>query len=345
MKKLLILFALLPLFALAQPPAYRNLVFEGGGIRGLAYAGALEVLEEKEVLRHIEKVGGTSAGAITAMIVSLGYTPQELDSILRSLKFEQFNDGGGSIPGGIRRIKKTYGWYRGEKYERWLGDLIERKTGRREISFSSLHQLALSNSKFKDLYCTGTNITRQRVEVFSFTTTPDMLVNTAVRISGSIPIYFKPVFIDSLGQVAKKPVRGAHYDIYVDGGLISNFPITLFDSCGCTCNPLTCKVQKFNPATLGLKLERPEQIEEFRHSTEIPPYQIQSFNQYLDAFSNLLMETLNRKGQLEEEKGRTIYISYGAMGSKIKKLKPEAKQLLFDNGRKAAKGFFEGRDL
>ncbi|MBQ0128550.1 MAG: patatin-like phospholipase family protein, partial [bacterium] len=42
---------------------FRNLVFEGGGVRGIAYAGALEVLEEEKILRKIKRVAGTSAGA------------------------------------------------------------------------------------------------------------------------------------------------------------------------------------------------------------------------------------------------------------------------------------------
>ena len=54
----------------AQPttprPTYRNLVMEGGGIRGIAYGGSLLELEQQGLLRGIERVGGTSAGAATS---------------------------------------------------------------------------------------------------------------------------------------------------------------------------------------------------------------------------------------------------------------------------------------
>ena len=54
----------------AQPiiprPTYRNLVMEGGGIRGIAYGGALLELEQQGLLRGIERVGGTSARAATS---------------------------------------------------------------------------------------------------------------------------------------------------------------------------------------------------------------------------------------------------------------------------------------
>ena len=56
MKKIIVLL-LCPCICFAQEKYnYKNLVLEGGGIRGVAYAGAFSVLEEKNVLQHIEKV-------------------------------------------------------------------------------------------------------------------------------------------------------------------------------------------------------------------------------------------------------------------------------------------------
>src|SRR5262245_7583660 len=53
-----------------------DLVFEGGGAKGIAFVGALEVLKEKghQAARYI----GTSAGAITAALCAAGYSPQEM---------------------------------------------------------------------------------------------------------------------------------------------------------------------------------------------------------------------------------------------------------------------------
>ncbi len=65
MKKYLLFLILSPATLFSQPAyQYKNLALEGGGVRGLAYAGALEVLEQKNILQHIEKVAGSSAGAI-----------------------------------------------------------------------------------------------------------------------------------------------------------------------------------------------------------------------------------------------------------------------------------------
>ena len=61
---------------------FRNLVFEGGGVKGIAYAGAVAVLEDKEILPDIRRVAGTSAGAITAVLLALGASPQSVRRIV-----------------------------------------------------------------------------------------------------------------------------------------------------------------------------------------------------------------------------------------------------------------------
>ena len=52
-------------------PSYKNLVFKGGGVRGIAYVGALKYLYENGLTRSLERVAGTSAGAITAINVGV----------------------------------------------------------------------------------------------------------------------------------------------------------------------------------------------------------------------------------------------------------------------------------
>jgi predicted acylesterase/phospholipase RssA len=47
---------------------FRNLIFEGGGVKGIAYVGAMQILQDRGILPEIRRVGGTSAGAINALI-------------------------------------------------------------------------------------------------------------------------------------------------------------------------------------------------------------------------------------------------------------------------------------
>lgn len=341
MKSLLLFIIFIPPFAFTQTNyQYKNLVFEGGGIRGLAYPGALQVLEQKGIIHNIENVAGTSAGAITALMVALDYNSHEIDSIIFALKIQQFNDG--NIFGIIPRLKKEYGIYKGRKFEKWLSLLIQNKTGDANTTFAQLHQLHISNNNFKELYCTGTNVTKQRLQIFSWQHTPQMQLRAAVHISGCIPVYYKPVAINSMwNEVAVKNNKG-EFDLYIDGGVINNYPLNIFDSCINGNDPFNCENLKFNQQTLGLKLERPEQIQQFKNgATDIAPHPVSSLNDYKLALINLMQETLQRKTvNLKNEQGRTIYISYGNVFGKVRKVSLAEKKELFNNGLKAAESFF-----
>ncbi len=339
MKK--IIFPLLFISTLSYAQQYKNLVLEGGGVRGLAYAGAYSVLYQKGIIDNIENIAGSSAGSIAGLMISLGYTPVEMDSIMRNLKIEKFNDGHWGIIGKVNRFKKEYGLFHGKKYEQWLKELIETKTGNSTTTFLQLHEMRKQNKNIKEFYCTGTNLTQQRTEIFSWKHTPNMMIKTAVRISGSIPIYYKPVILDSLGNEVIKINKGVLYNYYVDGGMVANFPITIFDSCK-NGSVLNCIPIKYNKETIGLKLERPEQLPEFPNNTKLTTYPIYNRENYLGAFFNLMQETLQRKSlNLEEEKGRTIYISQGHYSAQIKKMSDDAKNELFSFGKKAVEDFFK----
>jgi NTE family protein len=344
MKTYFLFLFFLPTTLFSQPQyQYKNLALEGGGVRGLAYAGALEVLEQKNILKNVERVAGSSVGAIAGLMISLGYNSREIDSILQILKIKEFNDGK-DILGKIKRVKKEYGVYRGEKLESWLGRLIFYKTGNTNTTFLQLHQLHEKNNEFKDFYCTGTNISRQQLEILSWEKWPQMKLKTAVHISGCIPFYFRSVPIDSAGNEVSVKDTVSKYDLYVDGGMLCNYPVNMFDSCTDGGNPLTSEHVIYNPQTLGLKLERAAQIKEFsEEKTGIARYQIKNMKQYSDAVMNLMMEKLNRNTpDLSNEKGRTIYISYGEISGRLRNISSEEKKILHDNGVSAATEFFKG---
>ena len=104
-KTLLCLF--IPCFAFCQQKNnYKNLALEGGGVRGIAYAGVFKVLEQNGVLQNIEKIAGSSAGAIAGLMISVGYSAEDMDSILMELPVQQFNDGKGGVIGKYGRVKR-----------------------------------------------------------------------------------------------------------------------------------------------------------------------------------------------------------------------------------------------
>jgi len=332
-RSLFVCFCLLVSFTSSAQP-YKYLVMKGGGIRGIAYTGAIKVLEEENISQHIEKVAGTSVGAIVGSLYSVGYTAEEMEDLMLGLDIKTFNDGQGYFIGGQRRLRKNYGWYKGNKLEAWIGDLIEEKTGIENITFMQLHILAQKNKNFRDLYVTATNLSKQRLEVFSWETYPDMPVLIAVRASVAIPLYYRAVLLDSAGNVVDKPNAATQNDVFIDGGILDNYPLTIFKDS----NNTTESVSQY---TLGLKLERPEQIDFYKNADGIAPYHINSFGSYLAALYNMLMEQLNKNLTHEEEKKHTIYISTSNLSPRVRHMSDEQKKLLYDNGFDAAKHFFE----
>jgi NTE family protein len=317
---ILIIFAVMP--ALCRAQAYQNLALEGGGIRGIAYCGAFEVLEARGILNSIDQVAGTSVGAVAGVLLSVGYRPGEIRALLYELRVQTFNDGRWIFFGGQQRMRRQYGWYRGDALEHWLEAKIAAKTGRSHLDFEGLHKLRLSSPEHKDFFATATNLSKQRVEVFSWKSRPKMELAVAVRTSMSVPLYFRAMQLDSNGQ------KSASGDVYVDGGLVMNFPLTIFDSSG------------VNARTLGLKLERRAQLEQYKTGTDIAPYRISKLTDYVSALYNLTIETLNRRGDMNEERSRTIYISTLDMNPRVRKITTDQKNMLYQSGYSAAENFF-----
>jgi NTE family protein len=313
--------------------SYRNLVFEGGGVRGIAYAGAILELEQQHAMEHIEKVGGTSVGALAALLVSLGYNAKEIETITSSTKLQKFNDGGFFFVGGLSRMNRKYGWYKGNVIMRWFEKIISEKTGNPEITFREMHE-----QKFRDLYVTGTSLNHQKLIIFSYENYPDMKVKDALRISVSIPLYFEAVFIDAKGKRISQKNATGNYDIMVDGGITGNFPIFMFDSLS---NQNGQIVRYGNPYTLGLRVDTPEQIFSDHGGRGLVPMEINHFNSYVFAFYSYVLENLNRPILLPIDWKRSISISSGTIGPKIRRLSMEEKAALIQNGQAAVKDFLQ----
>ena len=152
-----------------------------------------------------------------------------------------------------------------------------------------------------------------------------MKIKDAVPISMSIPLYFEAVFVDSLGTIYEKPKENQELDIMVDGGIVLNYPITLFDS-------ISDGKRIIYPHTLGFKIERAEQIQYNKHQL-LAPMAIHQLDDYVSALYIYVIENLNNKGLKQKDWNSTVFISSEGISPKIKKLKKEEKQKLIDSGR------------
>ncbi|WP_223847076.1 patatin-like phospholipase family protein [Hymenobacter montanus] len=115
---------------------------EGGGIRGIAYGGALRELEQQGILQGIERVGGTSAGAIQAALLAVGYSANEVIDVVNATPVQRLNDGRFIFFGGRHRLVKQYGWYRSDAFAAYLSELVARKTQKPNLTLGELHALA-----------------------------------------------------------------------------------------------------------------------------------------------------------------------------------------------------------
>jgi len=334
-----ILFLFLTLVSSAQT-TYKNIVLEGGGIRGFAYIGAYEVLDSLHILESVERIGGSSAGAIQAALLAVGYTPAEMKEIAQTIPLNKFNDGGWSVIGGTRRLRKQFGWYKGDAFAQWIGELIAEKTGSSSTTFSELH--ALKNEKgYKDLYVTGTDLTYQCLRIFSYEQYPDMSIRDAVRISMSIPLYYKPVLIDDAGKVYSTNDQTKNLHVMVDGGVLSNYPIHMFDSTKYSSNNDSINVFYTNTETLGILLERSAQIEHNLQNTGVAPMNITKMNEFSAALYFTLVDKPNPELRNASVLKRTISIDNLNLSPRVRKLDSEIVEALINSGRRGAIDFFK----
>lgn len=182
---------------------YKKLVFSGGGIKGIAFIGALKVLNQYNILTHIDTYLGCSAGAIIALLVSLGYKHQELYRLFTKLNFANYQDL------KMEQFLEKKGMDTGNKIIRLFSLIAGRKGMSSEATFEE--HFKLTNKK---LIMVGSNITRNRIKYFSVDETPHAKVMDALRITISYPYIFQPVIWEN--------------ELYVDGGLLNHFPIKYF---------------------------------------------------------------------------------------------------------------------
>lgn len=202
----------------------KNLAFKGGGVLGIAYAGAIQVLEKNNMIQPIEKVAGTSAGAITATLLCLNYTASEITKIVQDTNFKDFED-----HEDVLRVLTKYGIYRGDALLSWIEKQIQNKGFEANATFADFRDKGC-----KDLYVFASDLNTKGLKVFSNDDSPHVVVAEAVRASMSIPLFFD-------AWTFNNNIPNDH--LYVDGGVLYNYPVTYFDTDG-----------KPNPETLGFYL-------------------------------------------------------------------------------------------
>lgn len=323
---------------------FKNLVFEGGGVKGIAYVGAMKVLEEKGVLDSVVRIGGTSAGAINAVLMASGYSNAEQRKILGEMDFNKFMDDSFGFVRDSKRLFEEFGWHKGEYFYQWIGELIAGKFGTPYVTFSDLELRGRPK-----LYLIGANLSTGFSEVYSQEHTPTMRVIDAVRISMSLPLFFTAI-------------RNVRRDVLVDGGLLNNYPVKLFDRVKYVDEKNAARKTEYyenenkaflkgdlstrspyvyNKATLGFRLDSAKQIGAFRYGNVEAIRQVDNLFDYMKALFATALSVQESTHLHSDDWHRTIYIDTLGVGATDFDLTEKMKRDLVKSGETSARKYFE----
>ena len=211
----LLFFSITLLFSLEVQAQKVGLVLSGGGARGMAHIGVIKAMEENNI--PIDYIAGTSAGAIVACMYALGYSPEQMDSLVHTDDFFNWANG---------VIDEDYLYYFRKKEENasWISlkftfdslfstslptSLVSSIPYDYSLMETTAGAIAKGNYNFDSLFipfrCVAADIENKKTIVFR-----DGDLATAVRASSAYPFYFKPILYEG--------------KILYDGGMYNNFP-------------------------------------------------------------------------------------------------------------------------
>lgn len=294
-----------------------DIVAEGGGTKISGLVGALEAIEAAGF--EPSHLAGTSAGAIVMSMRAAGYSTEEMRQILLQTDYTDFLDGNGwgRKAWNVLRYK---GIYHGAYFHRFMQEKLSKKG---VLYFKDLlskdpadHRSPQYRYRFK---CFAADITRGRLVTWPddaslYGMQPDYVpVAWAVRTSMSIPFFFRPV-----------KEAGSQF---VDGGLISNFPIWVWDELG---------VPKW--PTFGLLLHEDEGKPEV-NDIGFWPHEF-----FLAMFKTMLSAHDRRFIRPDDFENRTIRIPTMGVGTVDFDITQMKKEELFHSGKKVGRAFLDSWD-
>ena len=305
-----------------------DLVFEGGGVKGIALVGALAKLEDAGY--EVQNRAGASAGSMVAALHGAGYTARELADITKDAPFASLLDKSwhDKVPflGKPYSIVRDQGIYEGRKLRDWMkGLLADQKVEKfgdmvvddsvDELRYRYRFQAIVSDLTARRLLVLPADAAHLGIE-------PDELdVALAVRASASIPVFFEPAHIDN-------PNTGRTH-VLVDGGMLSNFPVWIFDS---------DTVPKW--PTFGLDLDKEEPSDRARRIMQ--PTNLVG---YLWSLLSTMLEAHDRRRLERTTEVRTIRIPTLGVGTTDFELASQRADELFQSSHDAAGEFLADWDF
>lgn len=303
-----------------------NAVFEGGGVRGISLAGAVRAAEMNGV--KFNRVAGTSSGSIVAALVATGYTAVEMKEIIQSTPFRSFMQRAPifnvKLIGPATRLFLRKGLYAGDALEQWVSGLLAAKGVRvfGDLPAGKVRIIASDITKGK-LLVLPDDMAEYGIDPSRFS------VAKAIRMSTSIPYFFDPVVLrqplHSRKSLSKESSQ-ARFSYIVDGGLLSNFPLWLFEKDASEGSPIP---------VIGFQMVGRTEAKQHRIAGPITMFQAM-FETMLGAHDERYIE--------EQKWVRTIRIPTLGVGTTQFEIKPEESAALYEAGLNAGQKFFRHWD-
>ncbi|MEU8119883.1 patatin-like phospholipase family protein [Spirillospora sp. NPDC049024] len=205
-----------------------DLVLEGGGVKGIALVGAIAEMEARGYrLGAPARVAGTSAGAIIGSLVAAGMPVPDMIELMRGLDYRTFQDGSRFAAVRGLSLLTTLGLHKGDALHRWIAARLK-ECGVETFGQLKLHDpdSALPPQHAYKLVVVVSDISSGRMVRLPWDyeryglPADEQPVADAVRASASIPVFFRP------RRLCRNDGRQC---LHVDGGMLSNYPITIFD--------------------------------------------------------------------------------------------------------------------
>ncbi len=231
---------------------FDNLAFEGGGIKAIAYVGALAELEDRGLYpHHIRRVTGSSSGSLIAALAAVGFRSAELQQMLAETNLRGvMQDARFGWLSGVVNMFTVLGLNPGARLLEFLGRVLKERLGSADVTFQQLLERC-----GRELCVPVTNLNRMCTEYCHPKTTPSMPIRLAVGMSMSLPVLMVPY------RLIRPPERHRG-ELYTDGGLLCNFPVHAFDGWWLSMRPEDTFLRRLRP--LGRTAEQLHDLVRFR---------------------------------------------------------------------------------
>ena len=278
------------------------MAWEGGGVLGLSYVGALVRLHELVGPIKVKNVVGSSVGSLIATALACGATPYYIHQRMMKLDLTKFKDGGCCLVQFFRLLFK-YGLHKGDYIETFVGDTLQDLTGNRNITFQEAYERF---GCFLTITYLSTEKEKEQTIYANHLNHPHHQIKTVARWSSSIPLFFQA------------PRQGT--DVILDGAVLDPYPLRKL------------RDLSEDKDIIGFKLYNDQEIKISR---------IKNIKDYATVVINILREQALRYHVEEDDWKLTCRINVGKYKTTDFNITQADKEWLYNAGREGMDKFFK----